>query len=192
MTDHSPNELVLLYRLTPDSAKGKAVRTVITGLGMTLKTITQDQLLQTLGYMAELPGFAAELNQYDGPELLDEILIMRDLSDDRLHLLLTALKDAQVGAIALKAVVTEHNQSWTLLELIREIRHEHEMMGAYTTLQQAIRYADTLYDEGDEQFGPDFASILAEAKRMIEELDLAEATALREMADRLKKRLRLS
>lgn len=192
MTDCSPAELVLLCQLGPESEKGKRVRTVLTGLGMAVKSIDQDQLLQTLGYCADLPGFEAKPDRYAGPELADEVLIMRDLSDDRLHLLLTALKEAGVGPIALKAVVTEHNQTWTLLDLISELRHEHEIMGAYTALRQVIRYADTLSDEGDEPFGPDFTSLLVEARQMLKGQDLPDAATLRDMTVRLKKPLRLA
>ena len=55
---------------------------------------------------------------------------MKNFTGNRIDELLFQLRKAGVSKIELKAVVTESNSNWTIYELYREIREEHEKMTA--------------------------------------------------------------
>lgn len=69
---------------------------------------------------------------------------MKDLSDTRIDRLLKDFRENGISRIDLKAVVTPHNQKWTLLDLISELRQEHAVMGRFNQLYQSVQMADRL------------------------------------------------
>lgn len=138
------DELVLLYQLDASTEKGLKVRETLSNLNIRVKSITHDMLSQTIGDLADLPGHAATSSVYTGEPVLDEVLLMKDLSDDRIDQVLKGFRENGVSRIALKAVVTPHNQAWTLLDLIVELRQEHAVMERFNQLHQSVRMADHL------------------------------------------------
>ncbi len=62
----------------------------------------------------------------------DEMLVMDGLSTTQFHGLLDGLRASRAG-IALKAVVTEQNRSWTVSKLHAALREEHERLSQNKT-----------------------------------------------------------
>jgi hypothetical protein len=137
-------ELVLLYQLDATSEKGLKIREILSRHNIRAKTISHAMLNQTIGHLAELPGHASHPSQYDGEPIPDEVLLMKDLSDTRIDRLLKDFRENGVSRIDLKAVVTPHNQKWTLLDLISELRQEHAVMERFNQLHQSVQMADRL------------------------------------------------
>ncbi len=138
-------EQVLYYTPsnTPNVAKLKGV---LVRMGVRIKNISSEQMGQTIGYLAGIPGFeaseacAAESTVGDSSTgsgvgasssaspIPCEVLVMHNFTSRRIDELLLNLRRAGVPRIALKAVVTEHNSAWTFYHLYEEIRKEHEAM----------------------------------------------------------------
>ena len=137
-------ELVLLYQLDATSEKGMKIREILSRLNIRAKTISHAMLSQTIGHLADLPGHAPKSSDYTGEPISDEVLLMKDLSDARIDRLLKDFRENGVSRIDLKAVVTPHNQKWTLLDLISELRQEHAVMGRFNQLYQSVQMADRL------------------------------------------------
>ena len=57
-----------------------------------------------------------------------ELLVFAHFSDERLHLFLQAMKAAGLPPVALKAVMTDTNKGWNMLELQQELQNEHAAM----------------------------------------------------------------
>lgn len=120
-------EMVLYYNpvQTPDVAKLKGV---LVRMGVRIKNIQPEQVMQTVGYLAGIAGF----QEQEVPEVLpvigEEMLVMRGFTSRRVDELLMNLRKAGVPKIALKAVVTESNCAWTFYHLYEEIKEEHEKM----------------------------------------------------------------
>lgn len=159
------SELVLLYQLDPETEKGQKVRNVLRIMKIPVKTITTDQLSQTLGYCANLRGFEPSPETYDGPAIPEEVMIMRDLADQRLNQLLASLRQAAVGKIALKCVVTPHNQGWRLLNLFAELRSENVIMEAFGNLHQTVRLAEAISQKTGQQTG--LSQAIAQGQRLL-------------------------
>lgn len=120
-------EMVLYYNpvQTPDVAKLKGV---LVRMGVRIKNIQPEQVMQTVGYLAGIAGF----QEQEVPEVLpvigEEMLVMRGFTSRRVDELLMNLRKAGVPKIALKAVVTESNCAWAFYHLYEEIKEEHEKM----------------------------------------------------------------
>ena len=130
---------VLLYNLSGE--KRKKVRVCLTRLGLRGRDVTEEEFGLPIGRLAGLEGFAeAEAAEYE--PFRNEMLVLNGLTDGQLNALLTSLRTAR-AAVALKAVITEHNASWTGSQLCRELLQEHEALTGKTAKQAA---QDTVHE----------------------------------------------
>lgn len=125
-------ETVLYYNPgTPEAMKHvPMMKSVLVRMGVRIKNIAPDQIMETVGYLAGMDGFQAR-GQENGslPEIPVEMMVLKQFSGKRLDELLLNLRKAGVPKINLKAVLTEHNSAWTFYHLYEELREEHEAMG---------------------------------------------------------------
>ena len=114
---------VLLYNLK-DTGKRMGVKLCLFRLGISCRDVPPEDFGHPLGYLLAQPGFAPAAAE-EGFD--DEMMVLYDLPSALLNSLLDALRVARVP-VALKAVVTEHNISWSSARLHRELAAEHEAM----------------------------------------------------------------
>lgn len=186
-------ELVLLYQLDPATEKGLRAREILSKLNIRVKTVQAEMLSHTIGHLAGLPGHKPAEQPYTGEAIPDEVMLMKDLSDSRIDRILKDFREGGVSRIALKAVVTPHNQGWTLLDLISELRSEHQIMERYSLLNQAVQAGDRLLGRGagadamniaQAVEGPALAQAIADGRSILRakeapELSVIEATLAR-------------
>lgn len=120
-------ETVLLFNMN-NTEKGKKVKFILVRMGVRIKNITPEMLNQQVGYLSGMKGFEAADGLYDGETFLDEMLVMKGFTSKRVDELLMQFKKAEIEKIQLKAVVTDSNKSWTVLELYKELKKENEEM----------------------------------------------------------------
>ncbi|WP_294451007.1 DUF3783 domain-containing protein [uncultured Ruminococcus sp.] len=77
---------------------------------------------QQVGYLCGFKGF--ERSEKVGEDIADECLIFSGIDSRSLDPILKKLRE-KGAAVELKAIVTAHNQSWNVGELIKELRREH-------------------------------------------------------------------
>ena len=65
---------------------------------------------------------------YDGSSFTDEMLVLDGFTGRDLDAFLNSFRQAKVRPVALKAVITDHNQEWDSVTLHEEISKEHEYM----------------------------------------------------------------
>lgn len=129
-------ETVLYYNPgRPETMKHVAMmKSVLVRMGIRIRNIGPDQVMETVGYLAGMEGF--QPRDTDGsaykslPEIPVEMMVLKQFSNRRLDELLMNLRKAGVPKIALKAVLTEHNSAWTFYHLYEELKEEHEAMAA--------------------------------------------------------------
>lgn len=119
--------LALLYNLT-DQAKLWALRCAFVKLGVHARAVAQEEFGQPIGLLCGREGFSPAAAPVGGG-FADEMLVLEGLSDAQLDRLLGALRRSRVS-LALKAVVTEENATWSSLRLHEELKREHEAMKA--------------------------------------------------------------
>ena len=120
-------EIILLYNLS-GTEKGKQIKKVLIPLGITIKEISKEQYLQSIGALAGIKGYEKVEAIYTEEGFTDEMFVMSRISGQRLDLILKSMRKAGIEKIDLKAIVTPTNASWNSLELYQEIKREHESM----------------------------------------------------------------
>lgn len=135
-------ETVLYYNPgRPETMKHVAMmKSVLVRMGVRIKNIGPEQVLEKVGYLAGMEGYEAAEGNAGGegagsvpgelPVIPEEVMVLKQFSSQRLDMLLSGLRRAGVPRIALKAVLTEHNSDWTFYHLYQELKEEHETMTA--------------------------------------------------------------
>ena len=132
------NKETVLYYAPEKSDADRLLKGVLIRMGVRIKNAGPAEAGQTVGYLAGLPGFEEAKADENAPEAFGEapllvperMLVLRDFGNRRLEEMLSGFRKAKVPPIPLKAVLTEHNCGWTLVELYRELKEEHEKMTA--------------------------------------------------------------
>ena len=95
-------------------------------LGIRVRPVAVWEYLNSIGsFTGDLGSFDS---MYDGPSFRDEMLVLAHFPDGLIDQFLHALRDAGLPPVACKAVLTEHNKGWNVLELHEQLRKEHEAM----------------------------------------------------------------
>ena len=130
-------ETVLYYNPgRPETMKHVAMmKSVLVRMGVRIKNIGPEQVLEKVGYLAGMEGYEAAKESAGAvpgklPVIPEEVMVLKQFSGQRLDMLLSGLRGAGVPRIALKAVLTEHNSDWTFYHLYQELKEEHETMTA--------------------------------------------------------------
>ena len=120
-------EVFLLYKLGEDSEKGQKLRQALSQMNMEAVTVTDDMLLESVGFCAKMEGFASCGKVYGGESLPYEMLVMKIASRSRLNEVLSHLQKEGLR-VERKAVVTPTNREWPFRQLYEEVCKEHELM----------------------------------------------------------------
>lgn len=129
-------ELVLYYSTGDPRMKKQEMmmKSVLVRMGVKIRNVTPDQVMESVGYLAGVPGFEKRevLQQPEAeekiPQITEQMLVMKDFTSRRIDTLLLNLRKAKVPKINLKAIVTEQNAGWSFYHLYEEIGEEHRRM----------------------------------------------------------------
>ena len=122
-------ELVLYYS-TGDARMKKQemmMKSVLVRMGVKIRNVAPDQVLESVGYLAGVPGFekreVSETLETEEklPEITEPMLVMRDFTSRRIDTLLLNLRKAKVPKINLKAIVTEQMQAGAFIISMRKL-----------------------------------------------------------------------
>lgn len=115
-----------------DKDKEKAVRlmkSVLVRMGVRIKNIGADQVLEKVGYLAGLEGYlpcVQDEKPDELPVILQDVLVMKNFTSSRIDVLLAGLRKAGVPKIELKAIITPQNADWSFFQLYQELVREHD------------------------------------------------------------------
>ena len=122
------SKIVLLYHA--DAAREQDIRRICVNRGLRLRPVLPWQLDLPLWQLIDNAGPAAAADEPSPPDLPEEMLLICGLNRQELNLFLEEFRHRQVPAVALKAVLTDHNRTWSSRTLYREISREHALMHA--------------------------------------------------------------
>ena len=133
------NETVLLYNL--DNDKGRKIRVILIQLGMKIRNVKKEEFGEPVGELiglgiSETSGKVqaatdAALRSQEAPGTLDfddEMMVLHGFTNDRLDELLARMRKARIERVALKAIITPTNRTWSGRELYAELKKEHEAL----------------------------------------------------------------
>lgn len=126
---HRPTgETVLLYGFR-DPQRMREINYVMVQMGIRVKVIKDEQLGQTVGYLAGVKGMEENPNPETYEPFDKEVLIMYNFTiSKRIDLMLSNIKKRGLEGIPLKCVLTSSNKKWTLYELAKELEKEHALL----------------------------------------------------------------
>ena len=116
---------LLLYNIAAPE-KLRKIQTLAIRLGFRTRVVRQEEFALPIGALVELPG-AEALESGDGTAFSDEMLVLCNVSCQAFQSFLSGLR-TQKTPVALKAMTTEHNLSWSSSKLHGELAAEHENM----------------------------------------------------------------
>lgn len=121
-------ELVLYY--TPEKSEAdRLIKSVMIRLGIRIRNIGPEQTGEKVGVLAGLAEAQdSERTEEEPPVISEKMLVFCGLGRQKLEEVLFQLRRAGAPPAPMKAMMTEHNQGWSLYELYRELLEEHEKM----------------------------------------------------------------
>lgn len=119
-------KIILAYNFTPERLQ--ALKLICMMLRTQLRAVAREELLQPVGYLAGLSDVAPVSEAYSGDEGQEEMLLMYGFSRQDLDRLLAAIKKGKLRQVALKAMLTHTNCTWSGLQLLQELSQEHAYM----------------------------------------------------------------
>ena len=118
-------KIILAYNFTPERLQ--ALKLICMMLRTQLRAVKREELLQPVGYLAGLSEVAPVSEAYSGDEGQEEMLLMCGFSRQDLDRL-PAVKKGKLRQVALKAMLTPTNCTWSGLQLLQELSQEHAYM----------------------------------------------------------------
>ena len=115
--------LLLMYNL--DNDKGTRLRLLCMKLHIRFRSVTPSEYGQPVGALA---GFCPSEPDAPAPAFDDEMLVMVNFDGGLLNRFLQQIRAAHIPPVALKAMLTPTNMTWSSARLHDEIRQEHEAM----------------------------------------------------------------
>ena len=116
--------LLLTYNLNGLTAAG--VRGVCEELGIRVREVRREEYALPIGALAGIP--MATSGAPSGQAFDDEMLVMCHMLSDQLDAVLQGMRTRGVPRIALKAVLTPTNVTWSSAQLRDELAREHAAM----------------------------------------------------------------
>ena len=121
----------------------------------TVEFISENELNQKLGYHFRLEGFDREDTETDESIAFDA-MFLPVIPHEEIRELSTKLRE-QNADIERKAMLTEHNRNWTILDLLKEINEEHTYFKKRAELNQLLLNSTKVKPEDiDAEIAPDF------------------------------------
>lgn len=120
------NEMIL-YSF-PDPVRAASAQRIFAQLGMQGRAVNADEVTQTVGYLAGIPGQALTPRPLVLPQLTEAVMILCGISRPRMDELFNAMRAGGCPPPDRKAILTPTNLGWSLAALYHELGREHEEM----------------------------------------------------------------
>ena len=106
----------------------REIKMILFTLKVRMKTVEKAEYLQTVGFLAGVKEKEPEEKIYEGDDLGQEMMVFAGVPNNKLEQILFLIRKSGTKRVDYKAVLTETNQEWTVLELYEELAKEHEQM----------------------------------------------------------------
>lgn len=116
---------LILYAI-PDPVRAANTDQVLASLGIRARAVSPDEVTQTVGYLAGVPGQESTPRPLVLPILSQPVMILCGISRPRMDELFKAMRTGDCPPPDRKAVLTPTNLGWPLAALYEELGREHE------------------------------------------------------------------
>lgn len=126
-TQFLPQPEVLLYNMKEDE-RFRTLTLYLKRSGIGFRRVTAPEFLHPLGYLFKMPGFSPNPQFNLGCNFKEEMIVLKDFSEEELDGFLAFFREKKLAPAALKAVLTPVTVTWNSLRLHDELMKEHEAM----------------------------------------------------------------
>ena len=117
---------ILCYGLNTE--KGRKIKATALLLGIRVRSVDSSRYGEAIGsLLGRNTELSAETEEDGKVQITEEMMVMAGFNSRTLDYFLAQLKRRGVPGVELKAVVTEHNVSWSSRRLYRELYKEREV-----------------------------------------------------------------
>lgn len=120
------HKTILAFNFTEERLK--ALKLISMMLRVQLRAVMRSEMAHSIGYLAGVNGVEPVAEAYAGEETKEEMLVMCAFTRPDLDRLLAAIKKSKLQQVALKAMLTPHNATWSAVKLATELQAEHAFM----------------------------------------------------------------
>ena len=113
---------VLIFNFSEE--KLKMLKMVCMMMGIRFKIIPKENYLQPIGALFAIEGIEMNDKIYTGEEFSEEMMLLCNFNSEKLQKFLQGTQRLGVGKIDLKALLTEHNKTWSPIEIFAELNKE--------------------------------------------------------------------
>lgn len=114
---------ILIY-LGDQQHKKDILENILTQLNIQHTFLNDDALSETVGYLFQLSSYEKSMNTTSSIHFTNDLMLFEEVSDDEIKQMNEAFQKANIQ-MQKKAMLTTHNASWLLKDLIQEIEEEH-------------------------------------------------------------------
>lgn len=127
--------MILAYRFPAKQLS--RLRMLAMKAGARVRVVEKREYLDPIGSFCGMTG--AFESMYDGEDFKEPMLVLAHFADGRLSSFLQAMRASTLMPVALKAVLTETNATWSSLELYEALTEERDAMqnGAAAPVHEA-------------------------------------------------------
>lgn len=118
------NKAIYLYNL--HNEKGRQIELLCIAQGIECRHVESNEYGEYIGYIAQLPGFAAHNTPRMVVPFADEMLIFKGFDQEMLGTFLAQYRQAGIEPVPLKAGLTPTNVHWDSAQLHAELQQERD------------------------------------------------------------------
>lgn len=136
---------ILIY-LGDQQHKKEILTNILTQLNIQHTFLNDDALCETVGYLFQLPSYEKSTNDSSSFHFTNDLMLFEEVSDDEIKQMNEAFQKANIQ-MQKKAMLTNHNASWLLKDLIQEIEEEHAYFKKREELYELLAASSSLIIE---------------------------------------------
>lgn len=126
-------ETILLFNFQ-DRTQLRKLEMLLLPMKIRLKKVAKEDYLKPLGSFVNSPDVTFSDTCYDGEELPAPMIVFVNLPGSRLDTILAGMRRNKIGPVPHKAILTQTNQHWSVLQCFKEINAEHKAMTESSSL----------------------------------------------------------
>ena len=123
------NEAVLLINFK-DQKKLRMIQGVLMANKVKMKKVTKEEYAQSVGALLGMKELYKENAIYEGEDLEKEMMVFAGFSSSRLNHVLNMMHKKKISKTDYKAMLTETNAGWSVIDLYEELSKEHARMNS--------------------------------------------------------------
>ena len=118
---------ILLYNFK-DEDRLRQIRRYLNRHKVSVRMVQPSEYLESLGFLFEIPGFAKNPVFNLGKNFQEEMMVLKDFSNEQLDEFLAFFKENGMPSVSLKAMLTPVTVHWDSVKLHEELMKEHAVM----------------------------------------------------------------